>query len=539
MRRSITHIILTIATAFAVIGCGGGSYDHVTREVERLLSRREILFERQRDLIEIEEQRLMQSHNPREQFDLCYRLFNLTRSFKYDLAYKYATQLISLADQIGDVDLMARAQGTLISTYTSGGIFSEASKVVHSIDIAGVSDEVRRVLYYNIVRFYSDNMDYVNDARHKAKYSAELVRYADSIITLSPRRDFYRAYAECYKALAEENYAQVVTDLSSFYGSTSLSAHHNSIITFLLGHAYFEMGDTQKGFDYMTLAVSYDIEAAARENRSIKTISEELFAAGRTKIAEELIEIAYEDAKFYNARHRNLEVNALLPIINKHKITTIARQRNILYSLLAVISLLSVAALLFGVIARRNAKIAKSSKRTIQEQMARLSQINNQLSEANKIKEHYIIDSIHKSNKQLKQNEALLKKIDIKVKNKLYDDLHHLYKEFNIKRDKASFFIDFDRAFLDLFPNFIEEYNSLFRAEDQIDIESSSELPPEVRIFALMRLGITDAERISKFLDLSVNTVYTYKTKVKGRSIISKEEFENRILNIKLSPEIL
>ncbi len=538
MKRGITQIFIAIVVSFVSVSCADNFYGEIAKELNEILSQRELYFKRQRELIEIEEQRLLQSHNLREQFDICYRLFNLSRSYKYDIAYKYASELIMLAETIGDADLIARAKGCQISTFTSGGIFSEAAEVVGTVDVSGVSDEVKRELYYNIVRFYSDNIDYVNDQKYKAEYTTELRQYADSIITLSPTKDFYYAYAKCYKELSDENYAQVAEDLSGFYGTTALSAHHNSIITFLLGYAYFELGDRQSGFDYMTLAVGYDVEAAARENRSIKTISEELFTAGQTKIAERLIEIAYEDANFYNARHRNLEVNSLLPIINKHKITTISRQRNILYSLLAVISVLSVVAVVFGVIARRNAKIAKASKRTIQEQMARLSQINSQLNESNKIKEHYIIDSIYKSNEHLKQNEALLKKIDTKVKNRLYDDLHNIYKEFNIKRDKASFFVDFDRAFLNLFPNFIEEYNTLFRVEDQIDIETSSELPTEVRIFALMRLGITDAERISRFLDISVNTIYTYKTKVKSRSIIAKEKFESRILNIKLSPDI-
>ncbi|MFR9546811.1 MAG: DUF6377 domain-containing protein, partial [Rikenellaceae bacterium] len=104
----------------------------------------------------------------------------------------------------------------------------------------------------------------------------------------------------------------------------------------------------------------------------------------------------------------------------------------------------------------------------------------------------------------------------------------------NIKRERESFFADFDHAFLRLFPNFIVEYNALFEAADQVIIDDNTELPTEVRIFALMRLGITDNEQIAKFLDLSINTIYTYKTKVKNKTIIPKEEFERRILEIRL-----
>ncbi len=537
MRSRAIYIFafFVVLVSFASMSCQSQDSAKIVDKLEQTLSQRERYFEEQLQKIEAQEQKLLHSHDKRERFEICYRIFNLSRSYKYDIAYNYSLECLELATEIGDENLINRAKACQISTFTSGGLFTEAAKVVQGVNTEGVDPEIRRELYYNIVRYYSDQIDYVNDENYKAQYVEKLRQYTDSIQLLSPSEDYYYTYAKSYNALSYGDYAQAIDVLTKFYGSTPCSAHHNSIITFLLADALLKEGDVERGLEYMTLSVGYDVQAAARENRSIKSISEQLFAMGSTKMAERLIEIAFDDAKFYNARHRNLEVNSLLPIINKHKILTISKQRNALYILSAIISILGVAAVAFAVITRKNSRIIKASRHTIEKQLEHISQVNNLLTESNEIKEHYIIDSLYKSNEHLKQTEQLLKKIELKVKNRLYDDLRHIYKDFNIKREKESFFADFDRAFLNLFPNFIEEYNSLFNPEDRIDTQNSRELPPEVRIFALMRLGITDNERISRFLDLSINTIYTYKTKVKSRSIIPKEEFEKRILQIKLS----
>lgn len=537
--KTILGYILFFLLLLSPILSEARGYRATRDTLESLLSQREYYFDRQKGRIEQEEKRLLTTNDKRERFEICYNIFNLSRSYKYEIAYKYSNEALILAEEIGDPDLIGRAIASKISTFTSGGLFTEAADLVSGVDTSHISRDVKRELFYNIVRYYSDQIDYASQTEYKRLYTDNLQAYADSIIMLSPTKDYYYAYAKAYKELSNNNPRQAIVDLTDFYGSIECSDHHDSIITFLLGLAYLEVGEEAQGVEYLTKSVRHDVKAAARENRSIKTIAEYLFERDEVRISEKLINVAFEDAKFYNARHRNLEINTLLPIINRQKIVTISRQRNIVYGFFVVVTLLSIVAIVFGVIARRNANKIQQSKLIIQQQLQSISTINRQLVEANSIKEHYIVESLYKKSEHLKQMESLLKKIDVKVKNRLYDDLRYIYKDFNVKQERESFFSDFDGAFLRLFPNFIEEYNSLFLVEDQINISESADLPAEVRIFVLMRLGVTDNERISKFLDLSINTIYAYKTKVKNKTIIPKEEFDGRILQIKLSATYL
>ncbi len=528
---TITLHILILFPLFA----SANQYRELCDKLDDLLGKREQYFAQRWDEIQKQEALLGQQDKPQDIFDISYNIFNLSRSYKFDVAYKYASAALAVAQEIGDKDLECRARAAVISSLTSGGLFTEAASMVSSTNLVGVSDEVRREFYYNVVRYYSDQIDYQNQAGIKENYTFELRENADSIIALSKEKDYYYTYAVSYSESSRGEYQKSIDVLNEFYGSSMCSQHHNSIITFLLGNAYFAIGNSDSGYKYMLLSVEHDIKAAARENRSIKTMAEHLFSDGQIEMADKMINIAFEDAKFYNARHRNLEINTLLPVINEQIITTVSRQRNMVYGFSIVVSMLAIIALIFGILAHKRAKVIQQSKQIIQDHLEQLSLMNNKLLESNNIKEHYIVESLYKKKEHLRQMEQLLHKVDIKIKNKLYDDLRYIYKEFNVKREREHFFSDFDRAFLDLFPNFIEEYNLLFMPEDRINIQESVNLPAELRIFALMRLGIVDNEQISQFLDLSINTIYTYKTKVKNKSIVPKDEFEKRILQIKLS----
>ncbi len=175
----------------------------------------------------------------------------------------------------------------------------------------------------------------------------------------------------------------------------------------------------------------------------------------------------------------------------------------------------------------------RKARRTIQEQNKTLTSFNSKLIEANEIKDIYIAQSLYGNSEHIDKLERLYKTINRKLITRQYDDIYLYIKESDLKKERENMFSSFDRTFLKLFPNFIEEYNKLFNPQDQVNTDSEKELTAELRIFALIRLGITESERIARFLDYSVNTINTYKTKVKNRSIISNEHFEECIMKIK------
>ena len=515
--------------------CSSYSKDipHLEDRIIDLVEQRETFFARQKDLINYKESLLDRIGDGYNKYNTYEELFHLSKSYRYDLAYKYANAAYDLALVLNDSNLICQATGYRISAFTSGGLFSQASNDIKNIATSNVLPSIRRELYYYFVRHYSDRIDYSTGSSHRINNIALVDRYCDSIINLSANKDYFYYYAQANKKLCREDYAEAIDVLKIYYANNSATDHQLSIISFLIGYSYFLLDDKENGYKYMLESVNYDVKNASRENRSYKIMAQYLFEDGDIELADMFINIAFTDAKFYNARFRNFQINELLPVINEYKIEMISRQRNTVYILLSFVTFLGVISLIFAFIARRNSKIIKDSKRIIEKQLEQLSLVNSSLIESNNIKEYFVVDSLYKENEYLKKIDSLFKKIDIKIKNKAYTELNILYKEFNIKRQRENFFTNFDEIFLKLFPNFIDEYNKLFHEADQINIKET--LPPEVRIYALMRLGIKDNERISRFLDLSMNTIYTYKTKVKNKTIVPKDEFEQRIYDIKLS----
>lgn len=155
-----------------------------------------------------------------------------------------------------------------------------------------------------------------------------------------------------------------------------------------------------------------------------------------------------------------------------------------------------------------------------------------QLVEANRIKEEYIGQSFYVNSEFISEFEELYKTISQKVTAHQYEDLKELAKLSKINKKRESMYESFDKCFIRIFPSFVKEYASLF-PEGMID-STATELTSEMRIFALMRLGITDSEKISKFLNYSVHTIYTYKTRAKNKSIVGNDEFEKRLKSVEI-----
>ena len=122
--------------------------------------------------------------------------------------------------------------------------------------------------------------------------------------------------------------------------------------------------------------------------------------------------------------------------------------------------------------------------------------------------------------------------IDRKITTRQYDDLRYTLKQSTLNAERENMYQAFDQTFIKLFPHFVERYNELFDDKDRKLPPDEHSLTSEMRIFALIRLGITDSERIAKFLDYSVHTVNTYKTRIKNRSTVDNDQFETLIMEI-------
>ena len=169
---------------------------------------------------------------------------------------------------------------------------------------------------------------------------------------------------------------------------------------------------------------------------------------------------------------------------------------------LLVISLLVTLSIIY-----KQMKKLRTAKQSIQQQFNEISEVNGKLQETNEIKDQYIFQSLYGKSDYLDKVENLLKKQDRKLKARQFNDLQITHKEFDIKSERENMFSSFDQTFLKLFPNFLTEYNKFFRPDDQVILDEAGNLPPELCIFALIRLGVTENEQIEHVTYPCINIV--------------------------------
>lgn len=482
-----------------------------------ILKRKEYLLKKDSTIKELKAQ-LNQSQNTTVAFEFSDAVFEAYKSYQYDSAYIYANKTLLYARCMNNADLILKAQSNLLFCFFSGGDFKEASDVIQLASTVGTSRLVRGNFYALCARYYTEMLNYSRVSDYYEVYQNKIHAYRDSVMSLLPDTSYvYRLVETLYDMTST---ADRKIALCKKLLNDSPNIHQQAILCSNMANLFIQQKDTLQAVKYWAEASCCDLRASVMETTSKTELARCLYAKGFLEEANRYAQLALEEANFYNATHRIVSINTILPIIEKTFLNKIEEQRDNLRFYLWIVSLLTIGAVLAILLIHRQ----KIRLRQVGE---KLEEQSHKLSELNEIKDAYIWQAICAKSAYLDKTETILKKIENRVKFKQYAELKYVSNEFGLKDERKNLFADFDRTFLMLFPNFISEYNLLFSEKDRITVENG--LVPEMRIFALIRLGITDNEEIAHFLNLSVNTIYAYKAKVKAKTLVPKEKFEDFI----------
>jgi hypothetical protein len=274
-----------------------------------------------------------------------------------------------------------------------------------------------------------------------------------------------------------------------------------------------------------------DIVVSTKETVAIRNLAEAVYQKGDTHRAYTYVKIALEDAYFYGARHRKIQISDILPSIEDRQLEIVEHQRNTFLIYALSISILSLVTISLGIIIFIQLGKLRKTKKFLSLANERLSLINKRLSEANLIKEEYIAYFFDIVSEYINRFEKMKVTIGRKITTRQVDDIRDVIGVIDIKKEREDFYHNFDSIFLKIFPDFMKEFNSLLK-EDSIFHDTGNLLTPEIRIYALIRLGFTDNNKIAKFLGYSLNTIYAYKTKINNKLKVSVEEFDKKLLNV-------
>lgn len=311
--------------------------------------------------------------------------------------------------------------------------------------------------------------------------------------------------------------------------------------------AYQRLGNIDKQKENLLISSIADLQASVREYVSLRQLAVLLFQEGDIENAHEFLQIAMDDAQKCNARLRILEINDIFPIVNAAFVKKIQEQKMQQRVSIEIISLL-VLFLLAAIWriwkqlkktseAHRETKEANNQLKRLNAELVdfnkRLTEANHAIAENSKIKEEYIAQFMDQCSLYIEKIDAYRKSLNKLLSAGKIDDLKKVLKSTDLMDDELkAFYRNFDATFLKLFPTFVTDFNKLLISEGQIVLKKEGQLNTELRVFALIRLGITDSVKIAQFLRYSVTTIYNYRTKTRNKALGNRNELEKRVMEI-------
>jgi hypothetical protein len=490
-------------------------------------------------------------------YDSYQKLFNAYKSFVHDSAYVYCKRLNETAYQLKDRNKINYAKVNMGFVLVSAGMFKEGLDTLSNVDNRYLNAQQKFEYLFLQARSHFDIGDYDKIDDYYYHYSAIGLKYCDSILRAHQPDTYEYLSAQGLKALRSADYKaallpyQKIMKLPQTYQDSAINLS-------CLSYIYFVNKNNDLGMQLLIKAAIIDNAHSTKESVALTNLATHLYQQGDTKNAFLYIHNAINDATFYGARHREAQISSILPIIENEKINGIEKQKRSLMVYASIITSLIVVVIIFSVITSRQLKklriadeiiVRKNNDlNTANESLIKvnhtldmanrsLTHTNIKLDEANMIKDEYIGNFFTIHSDYIEKIDRLKRSIEKIVKEKRYDEVQLVLNRLNTNFERANLSHSFDKVFLNIFPNFVEDFNQLFDADHQIHLADGHLLNNELRIFALIRLGIEENETIAKILNYSVNTIYTYKTKVKNRSFIPNDLFETKVMAIKAVKE--
>ncbi|WP_367915888.1 DUF6377 domain-containing protein [Leadbetterella sp. DM7] len=486
-----------------------------------------------------------------QRYGIHHQLIEEYKTFISDSAIHYSKANLDIANALGDARRITESRLDLSSLYVIAGMYIESLELLKSIKKSQLSQELS-VKYYDsykqLYNYYSQNNPYTHQYIHTSAL------YRDSLLTvLSPESNRYKIVL-ADKLHDEGKLAESKQILLECLSRMQADNHEKAIFAYTLANIYKKEGNPELQEKYYTISAICDIKNSIKENASLRALASTLYQTGQVERAYQCIRLSMEDAIFCNARIRTYEASQIFPIIDTAYKELLNSQKRNLQFYLVLVSILSVfliSAVIY--VYRQMKKVArirqelseinqklnelnselKNKNLELQTVNHEISVVNTRLSEANKVKETYIGNFFNLCSTYINKLERFQKTLNKKVMDRKLEDLYRTLKSRDmIDNELKELYENFDNTFLHLYPNFVEEFNSLLLREERFVLKTYELLNVELRIFALIRLGITDSARIANFLHYSANTIYTYRTRVRNKAAVPREEFEARVMSI-------
>ena len=546
MKRSLLYILfLLLPTTLSA----GSKTQQLRQKLDNLLEQRNAIIDNKNKDINRLKKNLTTSENTLKRLQTYEQLFEEYYVFQFDSAMTYLNKGIKLAKETQNTYYYNSNTISKAELLSIGGLYNEAIHEIEQVDTTVLDKAQHFEYYFSLFRIHTYWADFCNDKTYTPTHRLKAQEYLKKAMPFCDETaKTYEYYLGEYAVFVLNNPQAARAHYIKAIKQLPQNSRFYAMSCFALSGSYGNEGNTEKQEEFLLLSSIADIENCTMENFALQNLAMYIFEHNKDELdlAQQYIQTALEDAHFYNNRLRIIEISSKLPVIVSSYQQTLNQRNKVQMTAIIVISLL----LLFLLSAVFY--IVKQTKR-LSLQQQELQKNNNQLSELNRQQKELntqlhglnalLVDTNSKRERlaklyidlcakyiaRLKKQQTLVKR---KIKaNQTTELLSQLSSERLSEEDAATFLSRFDKAFLDLYPDFTEELNSLLLPEGQIQNKNTDELTTEQRIMALIRLGVKESAEIADLLFYSPQTIYNYRSVLKGKAI-NKETFEEEVMKL-------
>jgi hypothetical protein len=530
-----SRIILTTLFLLCFL-CSSFSYGH--KELATLLSTLDCALDSAGEYDRQKEQRLadlkrqLSLNISSESRDTIYdKLYKEYEAYIFDSAMRYVKIHLELATEMQHAVRVNECKMQLARMYSTFARFTEAIALLNSIRKTELTQEQLHVCYNAYSEIYLYWLEYT-DNEDAENFMLMKNAYRDSALSASPPGYSYDInYGN--KCIETKDFVTAENILLPHLSEVNPETREYAILTSLIAFLYGSQGNEVAQKEYLIRSAIADVKASVKENTSLRNLAFYLLNDGEIDRSNRYIKKSLEDANFYNARLRNIQIAKILPVIDKaYHLEREKRQKNLLMMAVSIGILTLLGICLICYLFKQIRNLSRTRKKLI-ETNQHLEKANHRLSETNHIKEEYIGHFLNQCSIYIDKLSAYRKGLNKKAASGKIEELFRALKSTQAIEDELEeFYRNFDITFLKLFPNFVEEFNKLLPEAEQIRPKYTSELTIELRIFALLRLGITDSAKIADFLRYSIYTIYNYRSKYRSSSLVPRDKFEETVMKI-------
>ena len=537
------HLIIIIITLMIQPIYIKGDNNQLYKQLDAALAQRAHYVElKEKSLNEIKQGAKYVTSNE-DKLKLYEQLANEYKAYEYDSAMTYVNKGLILAQKNNNILFNKRFQLSQTRLLITRGFYAEAKEILQKIEPQEDSHDYQFLYYYTLYELYNNWSTYCENNEFSKNYNQLKVNYLKKAIELSPKKDafYYYLLGELYYYSNHPNNNRTIQYYKKALSMEKANSRLHAMTAFALSEIYQKANNLELMEHYLLVAAISDITSATKENVALQDIALFIYKHKTRSLnkAQEYINLSLEDAYAYNNRLRRIEISSKLQMITNAYTDDIRATNSMLYIALSVIFLLLLGVGLSSLFIRKKNKLLKQKKDEITATSAKMEVLNSQLhlindelKDTNQKRERLVKVYIDLCYKNIERNSKLRTLAVRKIKaNQSKELLSLLSSSSSTERENKEFLTEFDKSFLALYPTFINELNQQLTESAHIQLKENGEMPPILRVCALLRLGITESSKIAGILSYSPQTVYNYRSLLKNNAI-DKEHFEENVLRL-------